>query len=298
MKTSRVLALFSFLPGLCLAQIQTQPTPEQVVVIANDRAYEEAYAKADVQALVSFFAADAEYTAEDGGTYSGLPEIEEAIRNGLRANPGSVLAIHVDSVRALALDVLLEKGTTEVTARSGETSGAHYTAVHVKRDGSWKISELVERPLSGDSPRQHLSELAWLTGKWEESDPSNDLVVESQYSWARGGSFLTRNVKVTHRGEVTLEGWQIIGWDPLEEQIRSWTFDTGGGFAGGLWTREGDRWLIRETGVAPGGNRTAADNTLTKLSADRLAWESNNRFLDGEPQPGIDRIEAARREGE
>jgi hypothetical protein len=55
-----------------------------------------------------------------------------------------------------------------------------------------------------------------------------------------------------------MEGWQIIGWDPLEERIRSWTFDGEGGFGEGTWTREGDRWLLRETGVAPDGTRTSA----------------------------------------
>jgi hypothetical protein len=40
--------------------------------------------------------------------------------------------------------------------------------------------------------------------------------------WARGGNFITRNVTVKRGGETTLEGWQIIGWDPIEERIRSW----------------------------------------------------------------------------
>ena len=51
------------------------------------------------------------------------------------------------------------------------------------------------------------------------------------------------------------------------------------------FTREGSRWLLRETGVAPDGSRTGADNTITKISADRFTWESNNRTLDGDPQP-------------
>ena len=96
---------------------------------------------------------------------------------------------------------------------------------------------------------------------------------------------------------MTLEGWQIIGWDPIEECIRSWTFDGEGGFSEGRFTRDGHRWLLRETGVTPDGSRTAADDTFTKLSADRFTWESNNRTLDGDPQPGIGRIEINRVKG-
>jgi hypothetical protein len=29
-------------------------------------------------------------------------------------------------------------------------------------------------------------------------------------------------VTVKRGGETTLEGWQIIDWDPIEERIRSW----------------------------------------------------------------------------
>ena len=74
---------------------------------------------------------------------------------------------------------------------------------------------------------------------------------------------------------------------PIEERLRSWTFDDAGGYAEGYFTREGNRWLQREIGVTPDGGRTGADNTITKISADRFTWESNNRTLDGDPQPSI-----------
>jgi hypothetical protein len=93
---------------------------------------------------------------------------------------------------------------------------------------------------------------------------------------------------------VTLEGWQIIGWDPLEQRIRSWTFDTQGGYAEGKWTQEGQRWLVRENGVAPDGSRTGADNVMAKLSPSRMSWESMNRTVNGEPRPNVPRIEAQR----
>jgi len=147
------------------------------------------------------------------------------------------------------------------------------------------------------TPRERLEELAWLVGEWNETDKASDLTVHSQFVWARSGNFLTRNVTVKRAGETTLEGWQVIGWDPVESRIRSWTFDSEGGFAEGRWTRDRDRWLLRETGVAPDGTRTGSDQTLTKLGADRFAWESNNRTANGDPQPSIGRIEINRVKG-
>jgi len=292
-----ILILVAF-ASATFAQDSTETSPEEAAVIANDRAYEAAYASGDAKALADFFTEDAEYTAEDGQTFKGRAEIEETIRAALLERKGGNLSINMESVRLLAPEVLLEKGTTTVTPNDGEMSESLYAAIYVKNEGEWKISQLIESRKPATTPHERLAELGWLIGKWAETDEANDLTVESEYLWARGGNFITRNVTVKRGGETTLEGWQIIGWDPLEERIRSWTFDSEGGFAEGWWTHEGERWLVREVGVALDGSRIGAENTISKLSPDRFAWESNNRTVDGEPQPGIGRIEINRVKGE
>lgn len=291
---SSTLAFFAVvLIGSSHAQT-TATSPERAAVEANDRAYEAAYARSDVKALANFFAEDADYTTEEGRVISSREAIGAAIKEGLMANRGSKVTIATDSVRVLAADTVLQKGTSTVTTNSGEVSSALFTAIHVRKDGQWKISQLIESPAPVLTPADRLAELSWLLGEWEESDRSNDLTIRSQYAWARGGNFLTRSITVRRAGNVTLEGWQVIGWDPIAGQLRSWTFDGEGGFAEGYFTRDGNRWLLREKGIAPDGSRTTADNTITKVSADKLTWESNNRTLDGDPQPGIGRVEITR----
>jgi uncharacterized protein (TIGR02246 family) len=289
--TCEVALILVAFASATFAQEAADTPPEQGAVVASDRAYEAAYASGDAKALVDFFTDDAEYTAEDGRTFKGRSEIEQTIRAALLERKGGNLAINMESVRVLAPEVLLEKGTTTVTPNNGDLSESLFAAIYVKKDGEWKISQLIESPKPATTPHERLAELAWLIGKWAETDEANDLTVDSEYLWARGGNFITRNVTVKRAGETTLEGWQIIGWDPLEERIRSWTFDGEGGFAEGSWTRQGERWLVRETGVTPDGSRTGAENTITRLGPDRFTWESNNRTLDAEPQPSIDRIE-------
>jgi uncharacterized protein (TIGR02246 family) len=296
--TCEVALILVAFASATFAQDAADTPPEQGAVVANDRAYEAAYASGDAKALVDFFTDDAEYTAEDGRTFKGRAEIEETIRAALLDRKGGNLAINMESVRLLAPEVLLEKGTTTVTPNDGDASESLYTAIYVKKNGEWKISQLIESPKPATTPHERLAELAWLIGKWAETDEANDLTVDSEYLWARGGNFITRNVTVKRGGDTTLEGWQIIGWDPIEERIRSWTFDGEGGFAEGSWTRQGERWLVRETGVTPDGSRTGAENTITRLGPDRFTWESNNRTLDAEPQPSIDRIEINRVMGE
>jgi uncharacterized protein (TIGR02246 family) len=298
MKTIAFVASISVgIAAVSHAETASENSPEKTAVVAMDRAFEAAYAKADAKAIADFFTEDAHYTSDNGRTFDGRSAIEDNIRAAFAKNTGAKLAIALDSVRLLAPDVLLERGSTMVTAKDGETNGALYTAVYLKKDGKWKISQLVETGQPDLTAHDQLSELGWLVGEWEDADKGDDLTVRSQYSWARRGNFLTRNVTVKRGAETTLEGWQIIGWDPIQGCIRSWTFDDGGGFSEGRWTREGDRWLQRETGVTPDGNRTSADNTFSKLSNDRFTWESNNRTLDGLPQPSIGRIEINRVKG-
>jgi uncharacterized protein (TIGR02246 family) len=294
MRPSVLLAFTAALTATTLAQTPPGDPPEKEAIISVVRAYEAAYAKGDGKALGGFFAPDASYTSETGQMFRGQEEIEAAIAAGLQANRGSKLAIDVETVRTLGPDSVLEKGATTVTAKDGSKTSGLYTAIHEKRDGKWKITELVESPVPVENAAEHLAELGWLVGKWEESDKAGDLSITSEYTWARGGNFLTRNIIVKNAGEVTLEGWQIVGWDPIEERIRFWTFDGEGGYSEGYFVRDGNRWLQRETGVTPDGSRTSADSTITKVSDDKYTWESINRTLDGDPLPGIGRIEIRR----
>src|SRR4029450_12463773 len=277
--TTFLASILAVLAAVSHAETTAENSPEKTAVMAIDRAFEAAYAKADAKAIADFFTEDAHYTSDDGRTFDGRAAIEQSVSAAFAKNNGAKLAIALDSVRSLGPDVLLERGSTTVTAKDGETNGALYTAVYVKKDGKWKISQLVETPQPDLTAYEQLSELGWLVGDWEDADKGDNLTVLSQYSWARGGNFLTRNVTVKRGTDTRLEGWQIIGWDPIESCIRSWTFDDEGGFSEGRWTREGNRWLQRETGVTADGSRLTAGNTFSKISNDGFSWESTHRSI-------------------
>ena len=274
------------------------PTAEEKALGAVDRAYEAAFEKGDAKAVADLFAEDAEFTSEAGRIIRGRTAIEEMSKASFQSNKGAKLVIDSGSVRLLAPGVIVQKGSTAVTSKDGETSGALFTAILVEKEGKWKYSQVIETPEADITPKEHLSELSWLVGDWQEVDKSAGLTIRSKYDWAKGGNFLTRNVTVKRGEEVALEGWQIIGWDPLEERIRSWTFDSEGGWSNGIWVRDGRSWLTREEGVTADGDRTASDTTITRAGEDRLTWESFNRTLNGTPRPSLNKIEINRVKGD
>lgn len=292
----KIITVFPYLLALsaspAMAQTPAEESPLEAAVLALVRSYEEAFAKGDPAALAAFFTEDAEHITEDGLVLRGRGEIEKAIRAGLETNKGAQLTINLDSVRLLSPEVAVETGTSTVTTNSGDSNSALYTAIYVKKDGDWKISHLTETTSPPATARERLAELSWLVGTWSEKD--GDLNISSNFDWARGGNFITRNLTVKRGDETTLEGWQIIGWDAAREQIRSWTFDTEGGFSEGIWTRSGNSWLVRDIGTLPDGSLTTAEQTITKTGDDKFTWEANNRTLDGEPQPSIARFEINR----
>lgn len=268
------------------------------IIQANDRAYEKAHANADAAVLSGFFAPDAEYTAEDGETFLGQEAIQRELKAGLAATKGAKLTIHADAVTELAPGVVLEKGRTVMTAPDGGSGETAFTAILVKHDATWKIRTLVESPLPKVNPGANLQALAWLVGDWKEQDDTTGVVVRSSYTWSRGGNYLTRNLSIQREGTTVLEGWQIIAWDPIAEGIRSWTFDGEGGFSEGRWTRDGNRWLVRDSGCSPDGSRVTSDQVFERLNENEAAWSAYNRTLDGEPMPSISRIHIQRTKGE
>ena len=66
-----------------------------------------------------------------------------------------------------------------------------------------------------------------------------------------------------------LEGTQVIGWDPAAGTIRSWMFDSDGGFGEGIWTKNDNTWIVKFSQVLPDGRKASATNIYTLVDATR-----------------------------
>ncbi len=267
-------------------------SPETTAITNQVAEYAKAYNAGDAKALAKYFTDDAEYTDENGQLTQGRSDIEELLTDTFAENKGATLDVQVDSVRPLDSDLYEEKGTTTVTSSSGDRQSSSYTALHARKNGEWLISRLFEFPAAEPTPGQQLSQLAWMVGMWKDRGGSTS--VETKADWARGNNFLTRTFKISQGDGVLLEGWQIIGWDPIENRIRSWIFDSEGGYGQAFWTRDGNRWLLKETRVSADGSESSAEQTLTYVDQDHCTFESANRTLNGDLQPNIDKIEIDR----
>jgi hypothetical protein len=132
-----------------------------------------------------------------------------------------------------------------------------------------------------------------MVGDWVDQD--EDATIETAVNWTKNGKFLTRSFRVVTKGGGPHSGMQIIGWDPAEKTIRSWTYDTDGGFGEERWRRTGDRWTIRTKYTLPGGERGAATNVIRRIDDNTYTWKSANRVIGDALQPDIDEVTVVRR---
>ena len=175
----------------------------------------------------------------------------------------------------------MEEGSTKETAAKGEAPEIdRYTVLHLKRDGKWFMA--LAQDATGDEPTEHeeLEQLAWLVGDWV--DDGGNVVVKSSCRWSEDGNWLLQEFKLQIAGKNAMRVSQRIGWDPLAKRIRSWVFDSEGGYGESVWARQGDAWLIKATGVRPDGKTGSATNVLVPAGTDAYVWRSTDRIVGDE----------------
>ena len=142
----------------------------------------------------------------------------------------------------------------------------------------------------GDSP---LDMLDWLVGDWV--DASDNASIEFNCHFTKNDAFLLRSFKVINAKNVSFSGMQLVAWDATKEAIRSWTYDSQGGFGEETWTQAGNRYTLRCKYTLPDGGTGSNLQVVTFIDNDTFTWKSVNREIDGEFQPDTEEITLVRK---
>src|SRR5262249_857405 len=127
---------------------------------------------------------------------------------------------------------------------------------------------------------------AWLVGEWVDDDGSS--VVNSTCRWSEDRNFLLQEFDLQISGQNAMHVSQRIGWDPIVKRIRSWVFDSEGGYGESLWYPNGATWLIKATGVLPDGKTASSTNVLVPAGKDGYVWRSRDRIIGDEVAPNVE----------
>ena len=184
-----------------------------------------------------------------------------------KESQGDRLAVDTDSVRFLGTDIAIEEGTASLAnGPDAPPRTNRYSVIYARQGGRWLHAQIRDEQPE-DDPHERLEELDWMLGEWVNE--SDDAVVFTSCKWSDDGNFLVREFDVDVEGRLALRGTQRLGWDGQRKQFRTWVFDDRGGFAEGLLSRDGDRWVIKVTGVRSDGQSVSTTNAITILGKDR-----------------------------
>jgi uncharacterized protein (TIGR02246 family) len=301
MRNARFACLAVFICASCLAAnlCRADQAEDEAMIRENAAAYVEAYNKRDAKALAEMWSPDAVYMEPDTGLAAiGREEIEKLFADTLASLGEGKLEVSVESVQFVSTNVAIENGTVRILRPDAEPEETYYSAVNVRRDGKWLLDRVSEEspPVALPSPYEHLKELEWMIGSWIDQD--EEATIQTDCEWTKNQTFMTRSFAVVVDDQVDMAGMQIIGWDPIGNQIRSWVFDSDGGFAEGKWTRKGDRWLIQQTATLPDGRKSSAVNIIRRIDDDSFTWQSIQREVAGDVLPNVDEVLVSRKPAE
>lgn len=261
---------------------------------ARSAALLKAFNKGDAKAVAKFWAPDGDYIDELGHHYKGRKEIEKYFAKMFAAAKGAELRVHRASRRLIGSNVAVGDGIYEVVPPGGGLpTSARYTTVLVKRKGKWYFECVREAPATAPSRESHLEEFGWLIGEWVDEGKKGALA-KIDFSWAENNNFIVSHF-VTHVQEVPVAGaTQWIGWDAAAKKIRSWSFDSTGGFNEVIWTQDGKRLVGKATMTLRDGKKLTSTNIMTIVDGDHFTLQSIDRSLNGKALPDVKPIKLVR----
>lgn len=252
----------------------------------------------DAVALGNAWAADAEYSDDAGHRTKGRDAIVNLYKPSLANYKAGKLTAKIDSLRFLTPDVAAMEGTVEFTPAGGAADRNRFSATWARRNNKWQIVSARDLPaLEGEFADRGMEELKWLVGDWLAEDKEKGTSIKLSVRPELDKKFL--RMDFTIKGTTSeFKVVQYAGFDPIEGILRTWTFDSRGGFGQGMWTRQASIWQGESDAVLPTGQYGSAVNFMRMNGPDSFVWQATEREVEGQPIPDSEikytRVQASR----
>ncbi len=257
------------------------------------REYEKAFAAGDAAKISAMWSDKGTYIDTDGWEYSGRKAIEDRYKEFFARPKKGNISLTVQSVQPIGGSAAIEKGlATFKDSQGNELSSCTYTVVHVLNNGRWEIASATDHGEVDAQDKVSIKDLSWMLGTWTAKGENGQATVSTRL--ANGDHFLiTRFILKDDQGKGR-EEMQITGFDPTQNALVSWIFDSNGGFGQARWYKSGKGWESRMTRVTHGGQRLAAVNYWDPSDPNSFCWQSTKRVFEGMALPDSEKITVTR----
>jgi len=244
--------------------------------------------KQDADLIGSLFAPDAtliNLSASD--TREGSEDILAYYKENFDEREDATVTLASSAITVKEPQTAVAVGKMDLTFSTGEKESIAFKALFQKgADNVWLVKRWTEATLStAPSFYEQLKGLDWLVGSWTNGD--DDSTFTSKNQWDKYKNFLTQSFSLDILGQKELFGRQIIGWDANEEKIRSWIFDSEGGFGACSWYQEGDSWYVPVRYTMPDGSLASSTQIYKKIDDATYQFSTTNREINGQILPNI-----------
>jgi uncharacterized protein (TIGR02246 family) len=284
--------------GFMAAQERTAKDREadKAAIDKLTKAMVQAFDNRDAAALVANWTDEGEFIRNDGEPIRGRAEVQKGYAEFFKTLKGKPkVEMKTDEIRFPSADTAVAEATLRLKNDEGEVVASSWrTTLLVREGGQWKVAAVREwdRDIGLDDS---LKELEWLIGTWEASSKGREVTLN--YEWDETKAFIRGKYSVREGAKVVESGMQMIGKDNSEGAIRSWVFQSDGGFGGGVWTREGKKWTVDVYGVRADGKVLTANSIYIHVDPNTFTWQATDQALDGISIPDTQPIKAIKQKG-
>ncbi len=254
------------------------------------QSYQEAYNQQDAEKIASLWASDATYNNPVTGDFAeGREAIQKLFKGKFAQNSKRRMEVAIKGIEFPSANEAIENGIMRMTIPNEPVLQVAFKLDINKQDGKWLVNAIHEIQLQ-DAPSnfEHLQTLAWLVGKWEDSDDNVQILFDNE--WDKYKNFLTQHFQMKIYGQDDIEGKQIIAWDSLNNRIRSWVFDSDGGFGEGTWEKINKSWYATMHFTLSDGRTASSKNVYTPVDDHSYTFASIEREVDGEILPNMNAV--------
>jgi len=238
--------------------------------------YLAALARGDAKALADLWTKAGTFTDEAGRAV----KMHDFLESATFGKDARQVSVSDSTLRFVTDDVAVEEGTSETVAAGGASDKWHFEATWVKDQGRWKLDSLHEsRAAPSTNHAEELASLDVFAGQWSGEAEKSAMRIGAK--WDANKKFLRRDISITS-GKASLAGTQLIGWDPQSQGIKSWTFLDDGSYAEGIWSREGNVWMVLSSRTLPDGAVSSATHIYKFPDKNTIVWKSIRGSVSGQ----------------
>lgn len=249
-----------------------------------------AYNKGDAKTIAAMFTPEAELVDDEDNVTQGRENIEKAFAQYFSQNKNLRVEVKIASRRFISTDTVVEDGDAIIHYLDTNTvSRSRFMNVVVRREGKWLVAssrETEDTATTEATPHERLQALEWMLGDWADED--GDMQVNATCHWSPDKNYILREFTCRKEGKEISRGSQRIGWDGQAKQIKSWMFDSEGGYGESTWVQDGERWIVKAHGVSGDGTPGSATYVFTQRDPNTLVISVRDRVTGSTLEPDFE----------